>query len=179
MEDIKNYLQEKDAIAACFRMDGNNCKITIATESQEHLKEIVDNWEQVEVDNSQLQYQFKLISFLSREEQIHIIQKEINHEGATALIQAEEQQVARICQEYGASEVWYKHYGDKMEFYITGTLDEEIMEELKQVNKSREHIYMNPPRCRWSYTEQGEVETLGSVTPLKAEAIVNSGEQLL
>jgi hypothetical protein len=178
MKDIKEYLEQKDAIAACFNIDNKTCRISIATESQQHLKEIISNWDEVRQDNSDLHYMFRNIGFLPREEQIHIIQEEITKRNATPLVRAEEQQVARICQEYGASEVWYKNKGDQFRFYITGHLDQGIIEELKQVNKSRQHIYMNPPRSKWTY-ENGELQTLGAISPLQSEAVVSSGEQLL
>jgi hypothetical protein len=179
MEDIEQYLREKEAVAACFRISGRRCKMTIATGSQYHLKEIIEDWDDVEEEGSDIHYMFRNMAFLPREEQISAIQREIRYEGATPLIKSEEQKVASICRQNGASQVHYKNHGDRLEFFITGHLDNEVMEELKQVEKSREHIYLNPPRCKWTYTNQGEVEPMGNISPLRASSVVNDGEQLL
>jgi hypothetical protein len=178
MEDIRQYLKQKDAIAACFQIENKTCRISIATKSQEHLKEIVNGWNEIRTEDSDLHYMFREISFLPREEQISTIQSQISHEGATTLLTSEEQEITQICRSHGASEVYYKDKGDQFRFLITGHLDEEVMEQLGQVEKSRKHIYMNPPRCRWTYSN-GEIKPIGAVTPLKSEAIINSGEQLL
>jgi hypothetical protein len=178
MEDIREYLKDKDAISACFNIEGNKCRMTIATESQEHLKEIVNEWNEVKVEGSDLHYIFRQIGFLSREEQICVIQSQLEKGDDTALITSEEQRVSDICAENGASAVYYRFHGDKIEFYVTGALDEEVMNQLKSIDKTYEHIYMNPPRCRFKITGT-EMETLGSVGPIQAEPVVESGERLL
>jgi hypothetical protein len=177
MEDIKEYLEQKDAIAACFSMRANNCKLMIATKSQDQLNEIIEKWERVEVDNSDLKYLFHNIAFLSREEQICLIQSKIEAENATPLVRAEEQKIAEICSKYGADRVWYKNYGDHFKFLIHGNIHDNLTEELKGLSKEHHHEYMNPPRCHWKY-EGGEVEVMGAVSPLKSEQIIESGERL-
>jgi hypothetical protein len=177
MEDIREYLEQKDAIAACFLMRSGKCKVMIATESQKHLHHIIDNWGEVEKEESDIKYLFHNTGFLSRQEQVSLIQSKIEAENATPLIKSEEQKIAEICSKYGADRVWYKNYGDHFKFLIHGNIDDNVTEELRELSKEHHHEYMNPPRCHWKY-EGGEVEVVGAVSPLKSERIIESGERL-
>jgi hypothetical protein len=178
MEDIKQYLDKKGALSAAFNIRGKRCYMYIAVRDDAEFEEIINNWDEIKQQDTDLYYLFSHIAYLPRQQQMAKIQQMIRERGATSLIQSEEQRVAKIAEESGATRVHYIKEDDKMRFLILGNIGEKAMEELREVHKEYSHIYMNPPRAKWKYTD-GETEVLGPVLVEDFRGVKEEGEQIL
>jgi hypothetical protein len=143
MKDIEQFLRQKEAISACFKMTGNRCRMAVATEDGSHLREIVDDWDTVKEDDSDLHYLFRYMPFLDRGEQLSQIQKLIRTEDYTPILKSTEQRVADLSERRGADEVYCVTHDDRILFLIEGEgLNEELPEDLTELRTESDRMLL-------------------------------------